>query len=65
MIAYETWRKGGKNAPGIESYMPIGSEESKELSKEELDEIWKKYGKMDRKKKRVKLFRRKNVKPRT
>jgi len=45
--------------------MPIGSEESKDLSKEELDEIWKKYGKMDRKKKRVKLFRRKNVKPRT
>jgi hypothetical protein len=65
-MAYETWRKGAKNTPGIDAYMPIGKEEAKELTKEELDDIWKKYGKLDKKKKRMKLFRRKkNVRART
>jgi hypothetical protein len=37
------------------------------MTKEELDDIWKKYGKLDRKKKRVKLFvkKKKNVRART
>jgi len=64
-VAYETWRKGANNPPDIEKYMPIGKkEEQPELSKEELDDVWKQHGKLDRKKKRIKLFRR-NVKSRT
>ena len=60
LVAYETWRHGAKNAPGIEAYMPIGKEDKKpEVSKAELDEVWKKYGKLDKKKKRLKLFKRK------
>jgi hypothetical protein len=36
--------------------MPIGKEDKKpEMTKSELDDIWKKYGKLDKKKKRVKV----------
>jgi len=46
LIAYETWRKGAKNVPSIESYMPIGDEITRnEMTEEELDKVWKKYGK--------------------
>ena len=48
LIAYETWRKGGRNAPDINSYMPIGEIAEQEMTEEELDEIWKKYGKLRR-----------------
>jgi hypothetical protein len=58
LIAYETWRKGARNAPEIDTYMPLGEIEGKEVTKEELDEIWHKYGKLDKKKKRKKLLRR-------
>jgi len=50
LIAYETWRKGGKNVPSIESYMPIGREKGREMTEAELDEIWLKYGKLNKKK---------------
>lgn len=43
MIAYETWRKGSQNAPDIDQYMPIGVT-GKDMTKEELDEIWESYG---------------------
>jgi hypothetical protein len=48
LIAYEVWRKGGKNPSPIESYLPIGGTEIKrtEKTKDELDEIWEKYGKL-------------------
>jgi len=64
LIAYETWRKGTKNSPEIDTYLPIGKVEEKELTKEELDDIWTKYGRLDKKKKRVRLFpkKKKNVK---
>jgi len=46
--------------------MPIGKTDVKpEMTKAELDEVWKKYGKLDKKKKRLKLFKRKNVRART
>jgi preprotein translocase subunit Sec63 len=37
--------------------MPIGKSEGKVMTKEELDDIWQKYRKLDKKKKRKKLFR--------
>jgi len=66
LVAYETWRHGAKNAPGIETYFPIGREDKKpELSKDDLDEVWQKYGKLKRKK-RVRISRLlKNVTART
>lgn len=45
-IAYEVWRKGAKHPPDIDVYMPIGIEKPKEMTVEELDEIWRKYGKL-------------------
>lgn len=60
LIAYETWRKGSKNAPDMDAYFPLDKEEQPEKSKDELDEVWQKYGKLDKKKKRFKLFK-KNV----
>lgn len=59
LVAYETWRKGARNAPEINAYMPIDKDGKSEMTKEELDEIWKKYGKLDRKTKRIKLFKKK------
>jgi len=45
-ISYEVWRKGTKNPPPIETYWPIGLDiKSHEKTTEELDEIWRKYGK--------------------
>lgn len=44
-MAYETWRKGSKTAPGIEEYMPIGQADEYFMTDEELDEIWEIYGK--------------------
>jgi len=62
-IAYETWRKGAKNAPGIDTYMPIG--EVKKLGDEDLKQMqedWDKHKKLNKKVKRKKLLRRlKNV----
>ena len=58
MIAYETWRKGAKNSPSIESYMPIGqSEKHSDMTDDQLDEIWQKYGKLDKKKRRKLIIR--------
>ena len=51
MVAYETWRKGAKNAVSIESYMPIGSEKGRDMTEAELDQIWLEYGKLDKKRK--------------
>jgi len=48
LVAYEIWRKGAKYDPGIDMYMPIGKIESTEMTKEELDRIWSKYGKLKR-----------------
>jgi len=48
LIAYEVWRKGIKNPPDINVYMPIDKTESVEMTKEELDRIWAKYGKLKR-----------------
>jgi len=48
LIAYEIWRKGTKNPPDINVYMPIDKTESVEMTKEELDRIWAKYGKLKR-----------------
>ena len=45
VVAYETWRKGSKTAPGIEEYMPIGQADEYFMTDEELDEIWEIYGK--------------------
>ena len=64
-IAYEVWRHGAKNAPTIETYMPLGDEKSglteEEISK--LHEDREKYKKLDKSVKRKKLF--KYVKART
>lgn len=46
LIAYEIWRKYAKNAPDIDAYMPLEEKERKELTEEELKEIWRKYGKL-------------------
>ena len=48
LIAYEVWHKGTKSLTDINVYMPIGKTESKEMTKEELDKIWSKYGKLKR-----------------
>lgn len=45
-IAYEVWRKGAKFPPGIDTYMPIGQSKPKEMTEAELDEIWRRYGKL-------------------
>lgn len=47
LIAYETWRKGSKTNRSIDSYFPIGAERY-EMTEEELDEVWIKYGKLKR-----------------
>jgi hypothetical protein len=51
-IAYEVWRKGGKNAPAIDTYMPIGIV-IREMTKEELDDVWEEYGKLKKHGKRI------------
>ena len=51
LIAYETWRKGAKNAVSMESYMPIGKEKGRDMTEAELDEVWLKYGKLNKKNK--------------
>jgi hypothetical protein len=61
LVAYEIWRKRTKNAPGIDIYMPIGKEDGKVLTEEEVSEMqedWNKHKKLDKKKKRKKLLRR-------
>lgn len=52
LVAYETWRKGAKTAPDINTYMPIGASRTKEMTVEELDDIWQKYGKLKSRKMR-------------
>ena len=47
-IAYEVWRKDAKNPAPESHYMPIGVEEGKDKTQEELDEIWRKHGKLRR-----------------
>lgn len=68
-IAYETWRKGSKNAPGIDTYMPIGRVEEKKLTDEEqkrMRDDWEKHKKLDKRVKRKKLLRKiRNVNTRT
>jgi len=46
-VAFEIWRKGTKTHADENQYMPIGEIESKEMTEEELDEIWEKYGKIN------------------
>lgn len=49
VIAYEVARKGAKNPPMIEQWMPIGDELNiNNLTEEELDDIWRKFGKRKR-----------------
>jgi len=47
IIAYEVWRKGTKSTTSIDAYMPIGIDRC-EITSEELDDIWQKYGKLKR-----------------
>ena len=48
-IAYEVWRKGSKKHTTPESYMPIGAELTiNDMTEEELDKVWEKYGKLRR-----------------
>lgn len=65
LVAYESWRKGAKNAPGIDTYMPIGRLEEREVSDDDvakMRENWEKHKKLDKRVKRKKLLRRlKNV----
>jgi len=44
-VAFEIWRKGTKTHADEDQYMQIGEIESNEMTEEELDEIWRKYGK--------------------
>lgn len=57
LIAFEVWRKGAKNAPEIDVYMPVGKVKEYAMTEEDLDDVWKKYGKLDLSKKTVKLRR--------
>lgn len=61
IVGYEVWRKGAKNPPEIDTYMPIGKIESKELTEDQLRQMrddWERHKKLDKKKKRKKLLRR-------
>jgi hypothetical protein len=46
-VAYEIWRKGTKTSADEDQYMQIGDIVSKEMTEEELDKIWNKYGKIN------------------
>lgn len=46
-IAFEVWRKDTKSHHTEQMYMPIGDDnKGKEMTEQELDEIWAKYGKL-------------------
>jgi len=47
-VAFEIWRKGSKTHVEEDQYMPIGEIKGKEMTKEELDDIWREYGKRKR-----------------
>jgi len=46
-VAYEIWRKGTRTHVDEYQYLPIGEIESKDMTEEELDRVWEKYGKMN------------------
>ena len=53
LVAWEVNKQYHKHPPDIEQYLRIGEvEDTTKASQEELDEIWRKYGKRTKRKKK-------------
>jgi hypothetical protein len=46
-VAFEIWRKGTKTHADEDQYMPIGDIQGQEMTEDELNSIWEKYGKIN------------------